>query len=120
MTALLRNSVQKLAEAAAAEVPVKSGNLAKSVVVDDKPPKRGEPDQKHEPEDFQLGVTKLVPGGEAYVGWQAIYSARVNYGFVGEDSLGRTYNQSGNGFAERVAAKWPAIVKEQAAKMGGR
>ncbi|ALJ12638.1 hypothetical protein [Sphingopyxis macrogoltabida] len=120
MTALLKNSVQKLGEAAAAEVPVRSGNLARSVVIDDKPPKRGEPDQKFTAQDFVLGVSKLVPGGEAYVGWQAIYSARVNYGFKGEDSLGRTYNQSANGFAERVAAKWPAILKAEAARLGGK
>lgn len=120
LTALLRNSVQKLGEAAAGEVPVVTSNLARSVVIDDKPPKRGEPDQKFTSQDFVLGVSKIVPGGEAYVGWQAIYSARVNYGFTGMDSLGRNYNQSGNGFAERVAAQWPAILKAEAARLGGK
>jgi hypothetical protein len=55
-----------------------------------------------------------------YIGWQAAYSRRLNYGFAGEDSLGRTYNQSGYGFAEAAAAKWPQIVQEQAMKMRGK
>jgi hypothetical protein len=126
LTALLRNSVQALASEAGrtipngGRVPVKSGNLGRSVIVDDKPPVKGTPGQVYAAPDLALGVSKLVPGGPAYVGWQANYSHRTNYGFVGADSLGRVYNQSGYGFAEATAAKWAGIVKVQAAKMGGR
>lgn len=38
------------------------------------------------------------------------YARRVNYGFVGEDSLGRHYNQAGQFYLENNLAKWPAIV----------
>jgi len=44
----------------------------------------------------------------------------MNYGFVGQDSLGRTYNQAGFGFAEDAASKWPAIVAAEAAKLKDR
>ncbi len=123
MTALLRNSVQALAVEASTtipnggRVPVKSGNLARSTVVDDKPPVMGQPGQVFTAQDFALGASKLEPGKDAYIGWQANYSRRMNFGFVGYDSLGRQYNQSGYGFAEAAAAKWSAIVAEQAAKM---
>ena len=127
LTALLRNSVQALAKEASStipnggRVPARTGNLARSVVVDNKPPKRDAEGAVHTMSaDFSLGVADLKPGDTIYIGWTAIYAARMNYGFVGDDRLGRTYNQSGFGFAEATAAKWDGIVKAQVAKLGGR
>lgn len=123
LTSLLRNSVQGLAKAAATtipnggRVPVKTGNLARSVVVDDKPPKVIEGLATG---DYSLGIANIRPGEPIYIGWQARYARRQNYGFVGTDSLGRTYNQSGYGFAEAAAAQWPQIVRAEAAKLGAR
>ncbi len=123
LTALLRNSVQGLAKEAATtlpnggRVPVKTGNLARSVVVDNKPPKVIEGLATG---DYSLGIANIRPGEPIYIGWQARYARRQNYGFVGTDSLGRTYNQSGYGFAEAAAAKWPQIVRAEAAKLGAR
>jgi hypothetical protein len=126
LTALLRNSVQELANEAGrtvangGRVPVRTGNLARSVIVDNKAPQRGPADKQYTAADVALGVSKIVPGEMIWIGWQAVYSARVNFGFVGADSLGRVYNQAGRGFAEATAAKWPQIVAAQAAKLGGR
>lgn len=123
LTALLRNSVQELAKEASTtipnggRVPVKTGNLARSVVVDTKPPQIIEGLATG---DYSLGIANIKPGDTVYIGWQAKYARRQNYGLVGADSLGRVYNQSGFGFAEAAAAKWPAIVKVQAAKLGGK
>lgn len=123
LTALLRNSVQELAKEASTtipnggRVPVKTGNLARSVVVDNKPPQIVEGLAKG---DYSLGIANIVPGDTVYIGWTAVYSRRLNYGFVGADSLGRVYNTTGYGFAEATAAKWPGIVQAQAAKLGGR
>jgi hypothetical protein len=123
LTALLRNSVQDLAREASTtipnggRVPVKTGNLARSVVVDNRPPQIVKGLAKG---DYSLGIANIKPGDTIYLGWQAAYSRRLNYGFVGADSLGRVYNQSGYGFAEATAAKWPSIVARNAAKMGGR
>lgn len=123
LTALLRGSVQDLAREASTtipnggRVPVKTGNLARSVVVDNKPPQTIDGLATG---DFTLGIANIKPGETIYIGWTAKYSRRQNYGFVGADSLGRVYNQSGFGFAEAAAAKWPAIVQARAAKMRGR
>ncbi|MEY4056178.1 MAG: hypothetical protein RL519_1513 [Pseudomonadota bacterium] len=123
MTGLLRNSVQALAEEASktipngGRVPVKTGDLARSVVVSLTPPT-----VKDGPftGDITTGIAGIQPGDTIYLGWQARYSARQNFGFVGEDSLGRTYAQSGFGFAEAAAAKWDSIVMAEAARLGGR
>lgn len=123
LTALLRNSVQELARFASTtvpnggRVPVKTGNLARSVVVDSKPPQVSEGLATG---DYSLGIANIKPGEDIYLGWTAVYARRQNYGFVGADSLGRTYNQTGFGFAEATAAKWPSILAAQAAKLGGR
>lgn len=120
LTALLRNSVQALAKEASTtvpnggRVPVRTGNLARSVVVDTKPPQVIEGLATG---NYSLGIAAIRPGDTIYIGWQAKYARRVNYGFVGADSLGRVYNQSGAGFAEAAAAKWPAIVASEAAKL---
>lgn len=122
LTALLRNSVQGLAVEASktipegGRVPVKTGNLARSVVVDTKPPQIIEGLATG---DYSLGIANIKPGDTIYIGWQAAYARRQNYGFIGDDSIGRTYNQAGFGFAEATAAKWPAIVQAEAAKLGG-
>lgn len=123
LTALLRNSVQELAKVASTtipnggRVPVVTGNLARSVVVDTKPPQVIEGLAAG---DYSLGIANIRPGDTIYIGWQAAYAKRVNYGFVGADSLGRVYNQSGAGFAEATAAKWPSILAAQASKLGGK
>ena len=124
LTALLRNSVQELAVAASktipegGRVPVKTGNLSRGVVIDTKPPQII--DVLATKQDFSLGVANIKPGDTIYIGYQAAYAYRQNYGFVGTDSLGRTYNQSGFGFAEAAAAKWSSIVAAEAAKLGGK
>ncbi len=38
------------------------------------------------------------------------YSMRLEYGFTGQDSLGRSYNQPAYAFVRTAAANWPAIV----------
>lgn len=124
LTALLRNSVQALAKEAGktipngGRVPVKTGNLARSVVVSKDPPQVIDVLAKEQ--NFSLGVADIKPGDTVYIGWQAKYARRQNYGFAGEDSLGRTYNQAGYGFAEAAAAQWPEIVAAEARKLGGR
>ena len=123
LTALFKNCVQDLAQEAAKTIPnggrlpVLTGNLSRSVVIDNKPPTIKEGDASG---NITSGIAAIKMGETTYLGWQAVYSRRQNYGFVGADSLGRVYNQAGYGFAEATAAMWPDIVIRQAAKMGNR
>jgi hypothetical protein len=45
------------------------------------------------------------------------YGMRLEYGFVGTDSLGRQYNQAPRGFVRRTVEEWDSIVAEQAQKV---
>lgn len=136
LTALLRNSVQELANEASrtipngGRVPVKTGNLARSVVVSNKPPNVITSEAASG--NLSEGVAAIKPGEMVYIGWTAAYARRMNYGYVGTDSLGRYYgsaqavittgysNRAGFGFAEAAASKWPEIVATQAAKLRSR
>lgn len=59
-------------------------------------------------------------GQVVYLGFQAAYARRLNHGFVGEDELGRSYNQAGYHFVEGVAQQWQRIVAEEAARLQGQ
>ena len=60
--------------------------------------------------DVGATVATALLGDTIFLGFQAAYARRVNSGFVGEDSLGRTFNQQGAGFVERAVNMWPQIV----------
>lgn len=104
-------------------VPRVTGNLARSVVasVNEMPPIRPEKIDYPDTEQVSIGVIQGAELGQTvWIGFQAAYSARVNYGFVGQDSLGRLYNQAGRAFIEAAQQRWPQIVAEAEAKVRGR
>lgn len=116
MTAVYRLSVELLAEemsttrAGGGKVPIQTGNLARSVLAStDGMPKTTETI----PAGSTVGVvtSMLKLNQPVWLGYQAAYARRVNYGFVGADKLGRVYNQSGAHFLEYSIAMWPTIVK---------
>jgi len=41
----------------------------------------------------------------------------LNYGFVGTDSLGRNYNQSGRAFLEANIARAPQLMQKVATRL---
>lgn len=90
--------------------PLDTGNLSRSVTISFAPVKR-DPDGYHAPQrqDFD-GTARQWKGGDIYIAYRAAYAHRVNYGFVGADSLGRTYNQSGRAFLEGYVAQFPQVV----------
>lgn len=120
MTAVYRRSVELLAEemtrtkANGGRVPVDTGNLYKSLLA-----VKGVNLPPTAPGPFSGGdvgaVTATLKYGEPIVlAYQARYAARMEFGFVGADSLGRRYNQSGNYFMTGAIAKWPQIVAQAA------
>lgn len=69
------------------------------------------------PESYTLVAAEIEPGDVARFGWTAAHAMRQEFGFVGEDSLGRTFNQQGKHFVEGAAANWPAIVERNVGKL---
>jgi hypothetical protein len=49
-----------------------------------------------------------------------VYARRIEYGFVGEDSLGRHYNQSGHHMVAQTMAELPAIADATIRRLNGR
>lgn len=130
MKAVLQRSVQDVLEEAlrseslGGRLPVKTGFLRNSLVSElngttswpvTHPPKDGSAGggSPH----YLLTVAEMEPGDIARFAFTAAYAARMEYGFVGEDSKGRTYNQQGRHFVEGAAAQWPAIVARNIGKL---
>lgn len=122
MRNVFRASVQDLAQDMSTglpeggDVPVKSGNMARSVMVQEGSMPNVVEGATFAAPDIAAAQT-LEIGDTAYIGYQAIYARRVNHGFVGTDSLGRSYNQAGAGFVEKSAARWPQIVEVSIGKV---
>ncbi|WP_027685060.1 hypothetical protein [Rhizobium leguminosarum] len=102
-------------------MPVKTGNLRRSLMASTSDMPRI---QEGKTTFSDSGVEIIIAGAElgstVYLGFQAAYAARMNYGFVGTDSLGRAYNQTGYGFVDAVSQRWPAIVAAAEATVRGR
>lgn len=64
--------------------------------------------------DTTLIINNLDAGDIMHIAWTAAYAQRINSGFVGTDSLGRTYNQAGVHWVESTAEKWSDIVNANA------
>lgn len=93
--------------AAGGNMPVRTGNLRDSLVID-------------------AGGVLLI-GGDAYLellalgevagkirwGWTVQYADRINYGFTGVDSLGRYYNQPGRHFIEYGQMQYKKIFRDE-------
>jgi hypothetical protein len=99
-------------------LPHRTGNLMRSMAarINALPP-GGSPGQVFGGGDVGAVVAQALIGDSISLGFQANYARRLNYGFVGQDSLGRNFNQSGAGFVERAAAMWPALVARAAAEL---
>ena len=69
---------------------------------------------------YVAAITGYNIGDYLRFGWTMEYALRVENGFTGTDSAGRTFNQSGWHFVSRNAAKWPKIVVKNAARYTGK
>lgn len=119
ITAIRRRSVELLAEEMTKTnkqgglVPFQTGNLSRSLLASTS----GMPmTSEAESTGSNIGAVTAVLGVDqpVWLGYQAVYAKRQNYGFVGTDSLGRTYNQAGAHFVENAVANWSQIVETAA------
>lgn len=63
-------------------------------------------------------IPNLKAGDIFYYLNATAYARRIEFGFVGEDSLGRKYNQAGRYMVTKAIAAWEAIVNNAAGKLG--
>lgn len=131
MLAVRNESIQRLVErmqtpvAKGGNMPVDTGFLRSSIAFSTGQPVttvREHPNPKAAPgsmDRFDAGELTTVLlgsklGAPIYAVYTAVYARRQEYGFVGKDSLGRTFNQAGRRFVGLAAQQWPQIVKEVA------
>jgi hypothetical protein len=69
---------------------------------------------------IELVINGTELGQAIYLGYTAAYAARINYGFTGQDSLGRNYSQRGAMFVELAAQKWQSIVTQVEGELAAR
>ena len=124
MTAVWRQSIDDLADHMnttrdnGGRLPKLTGNLMRSLLASTSAmPSTGGPDAKYSGQDVGLVTAGLRLDQTIWLGYQAIYARRMNYGFVGQDSLGRNYNQAGAHFVEGAIADWPNIVRMAVSKI---
>ncbi|WP_435170824.1 hypothetical protein [Falsirhodobacter sp. 1013] len=127
-TAVFRSSAQRVANEVRQTVneggrmPIKTGNLRRSLLASTTalPTVSTAKDFSDQSGEITLTIGTAELGQTVYLGFQAAYARRLNNGFVGEDSKGRSYNQEGYHFIEGVAQQWQRIVSEEAVKLQGQ
>lgn len=62
--------------------------------------------------EIQLAIAGAVAGDRIVAAYTMEYARRLEYGFVGTDSLGRQYNQAGIGWTAKATQQWKQIVRE--------
>ncbi len=118
MQAVLTESVQdvvreaQLSDDDGGRMPVDTGDLRSSLVseLNGSQVAQGE-------NSYTIVAEMMEPGDTARFGWTAAYAMRQHFGFVGEDSLGRSYNQSGKFWIDGAAAQWQDIVAANVGKV---
>ncbi len=114
----LHKEISRL-ESHGGNLPFDTGNLGRSIEVSTIAfPEVDQAEVEYTPQDVSFMINSIDYGDPVYIGVRASYGPRMNYGFVGEDSLGRNYNQAGHYFVERGGNMWPQLVKEAEAKFG--
>ncbi|MDP9630085.1 UNVERIFIED_ORG: hypothetical protein J2W85_002146 [Ensifer adhaerens] len=119
---IVANSV-RTSVAAGGRMPVDTGNLKNSLMGSTTAMPTVDEGEKTYPDragEIELIISNLDVGETLYLGFQAAYGPRMNYGFVGQDSLGRVYNQQGFGFVDAEAQDWPQTVKRAEEQVRGR
>lgn len=102
-------------------LPIDLGNLRRSLMASTSEMPSVKPGQETFADSgIEMVIAGAELGGTIWLGFQAEYAYRMEMGFVGTDSLGRLYNQTGFGFVAAVTQRWPQIVAASEAKIRSR
>lgn len=94
------------------KLPKKTGTLQRSLLASTAGPiMMGKAGATYAAEDPSLLIFTLRLNQKIWFGYRANYAHRLNYGFVGQDSLGRMYNQDGFHFLEFARTRWKKNVE---------
>lgn len=114
MDALARQVCQETAQRVVLNTPVDTGFLRGSW----QPAIGSSPSRSDDDVDIGLVLSGMRAGESFWMTNNAVYALRVEFGFVGEDSLGRYYNQPGRFYVTNTVARWQQIVADTARDLG--
>lgn len=126
MLAVMQTSIQdtvnfmRVPKAKGGNMPVLTGNLRRSLMASttDMPAvMEGGTVFADQSGAISLVIAQMKLGDKLYLGFQAAYAMRQEYGFNGTDSLGREYEQKGSGFVRAAMDRWPRTVREAIQKI---
>jgi hypothetical protein len=125
---VLRLAVQKLVRQllenvgkGAGQTPFLTGNLRRSLLASTSslPAVRKDVEFKGDNSgQIALTIATWDTGSPLWLGFQAAYGMRLEYGFTGTDSAGRSYNQAGRYFVRAAVNNWQNYVNEAAKEIG--
>lgn len=125
MDALARQTAQEMSERVVRDTPVDLGFLRSSwqpsigssgTVTLRAAPKDGSAGPPPGA-SIALKVSEMKAGDTYRLINNAAYAMRIEFGFVGQDSLGRNYNQKGRYFVTRNVKAWPLVVDKIAKEL---
>lgn len=129
LTALARQSIYSLCFRIVVDTPVMFGVLRggwqPSIGMIPPPKPVGENGAPADPTgaqamaDLAVKLQGLKLGDKFYFTNATVYARRIEYGFVGEDSLGRYYNQRGRYYVGNNVARWKVHVNDTARRLWG-
>ena len=120
--AVFRQSAQAVVEVMQKGVPVKDGFLRASMVVQvNMPlPVANQVGFGGSAPNYQMTLASAAVGDYITAGYTAVYGPRLEFGFVGQDALGRSYSQPPRGWVRAAAMQWPQIVNRVVADLKAR
>lgn len=117
-----REGVKDFYDELYANTPVDTGNLRNSLratktgMIEQQFPSGPGYNASSQASAYQV-IDSLELGEKVTLGYAATYARRLNYGFVGYDSLGRLYNQAGRFWIEAVGSRYRAIMRAAATRL---
>jgi len=111
MDALARQTCQEISEGVVRDTPVDTGFLSTSWQPSIGQPLAGEGNGGTSMQVSAIAAS-VVAGDIYWMTNNAAYARRIEYGFVGTDSLGRTYNQKGRFFVRKNIRRARYIVEK--------
>lgn len=119
MDKLVRTASYDLIELIVRQTPVKTGFLRGSWYVSIGSPESANPGSGNTVATIGAALESAKAGDTIYFMNGAAYAMRLEFGFVGQDSLGRTYNQQPRAFVRSAVVRWPTIVAAAAQRLAG-
>ena len=121
-----QNGLLDFYDALADATPVDTGNLRNSLVatVNGNTATVTGPGNTSQDSTYRGGAESSIAnimsaklGDKVGFAYNAVYWRRLNYGFVGFDSLGRYFNQAGRFWIESVGARYKSIMRGAATRL---